>query len=351
MDLERRHLSIGATSHHVEGQSLTPEQIERRRSCLGASEIAAVAGLDPYANALDVFLRKTGIMGEHEGTGPSEWGHRLEDAIAQKYADVHQASLIKSDTAFHRTEKWMSASPDRLVLVPWEKEVENPANRIDRGLELKNRHGRAAHLFGESGTDIVPDDIAAQCHWSMIVHEITTWDAAVLIGGNDWRWFRLEFDNDIASALMERGHDFWTNNVLKGIAPPVDGSESWTRHLKSKFAKHSEELREASPEEAGMIHDLRYVGDMVKGFEKDKALVQNQLKAAIGETAGIVGPTGKVTWKQTKDSTGPDYQAIAFQLAGRLGLSLDEQKKLLADNTVTTKKGSRRFLASFPEDN
>jgi predicted phage-related endonuclease len=194
-------------------------------------------------------------------------------------------------------------------------------------------------------------DSAAQCHWSMLVTGLDTWDVAVLLGGNDWRWYRLNYDEAIATALQEKGYDFWHNYVEAQKEPPIDGSSTWTEHIKRTFAKHTEVILEATEEDVDLIRTRHTLKANIDDTEKEVAAIENILKARIGDAAGIRAPDGtQATWKLTKDSVGTNYEAIALQLAVRLELSMEEQKKLIAENQVVTKKGSRRFLATIPKE-
>lgn len=333
---------------------LTAADKAARVSTIGASEIAAVAGVHPYKNALDIYLSKIGapaIVPESEDlAGFSEWGHRLEPMIAKKYADVHQVSLIIVDRKVHPVESWMSATPDRMVIRNWGETFAGP-DVIDRGLELKNRNAHVADQFGEMGSDIVPMDIAAQCHWSMDVFDIDVWDVAVLIGGNRWSWHRIHRDAEIIAALKEKGYDFWHNYVLPRREPAIDGSESWKQYITQKFSKHTEVLREGDPADYAVLIDLVNVKRELKDLEAQKNQLETMLKAQVGEAAGIAWPDGsKFTWKLTKDSTGPDYQAIAFELAATHNVPLDEQRALAEKHTIVTRAGVRKVHISLPKE-
>jgi putative phage-type endonuclease len=333
---------------------LTKADKEARIQTLGASEIAAVVGVHPYKNALDVYLSKVGLAPVvEEGAELSdfaEWGHRLEPMIAQKYSDVHGVSLIMGDRVQHPSELWMSATPDRLVLRGWGEKFTDP-DVIDRGLELKNRNAHVAHLFGEPGSDIVPMDIAAQCHWSMLVTGLTVWDIAVLIGGNRWSWYRIHRDEEIGGALQQQGYDFWHNHVLPRREPAIDGSESWKQYITQKFAKHTEVLRDGDEDLLHTVASLIRVKEQLKEITTQKDQLENVIKNTIGDAAGIQWPNDvRVTWKRTKDSTGPDFQAIAFELAVKAGLSLEEQKELQEKHTIVTRSGFRRLHISTPKE-
>lgn len=323
------------------GGQFKPEVLELRRKSLGASEIAAVVGIHPYGrSALDVWLEKRGVVQAFAGNENTEWGLRLEEVIAAKYADVHGVTLMPAHAHYHPSESWMSATPDRLALSAPE------ISDFCRGLELKNRNAHDAHKFGESGSDEVPVDIAAQCHWSMLVTGLTTWDVAVLIGGNRFRWFRLAYDAEIAASLQEMGHTFWHKHVLAGVEPAIDHTESWTRYIKQKFQGHTDHLRDATAEETEIVVKLRKTRDMRKKYEEEETLFENMLKNAIGDSAGILSPAGTITWKRTKDTVGPDNGAIAVELLSRL--SEEERAAIINKHTRVLREGSRRFLPSFP---
>jgi predicted phage-related endonuclease len=280
----------------------------------------------------------------------AQWGLALEPVIAKEYADVHGVSLILGVKTVSAKEPWMSATGDRLVIANWGDKFAAP-DRIDRGLELKNRSAHQSHLFGEPGTDIVPMDIAAQCHWSMEVYGLEVWDVAVLIGGNYFTWYRLHRDEDIIAALMEKGHDFWHNHVLKRVPPPADGSEAYTEYLKKTFAKHTEVMLEANEDIAESIHMLNHRKKGLKDLETEIRHRENELKFLIGDAAGIIAPDGtKATWKKDKDSVGTDYQAVAFELAVKAGLSLEAQQELVKKHEVVTRVGSRKLRITVPKE-
>ena len=153
--------------------TLTAEQLALRQTGIGASEIAAVAGLDPHRTPLDVWMLKRGLAGPFAGNEFTRWGDRLEAVIAGAYAEARGVLLDTRDTLRHAGEPWMLATPDRVVL--------DSAGAEERLLQVKNRGLRQADRWGEPGTDQVPDAVAAQCHWEMAVTGLALCDVAVLI--------------------------------------------------------------------------------------------------------------------------------------------------------------------------
>lgn len=316
-----------SATHIVPGLSFDEATLERRRQTLGASEIAAVAGLNPKRTALDVYLEKKAIVPPFGGNEFTEWGLRLEGAIAQKYAEVTGRELATSDSVTR--DGWMSATPDRLVVANGE---------IARGLEIKRFGDYRADDFGVPGTDQIPLDVAAQVMWSMLVVGAPVWDVAVLLGQADFRIYTVEFDADAASALYDAGRAFWFEHLLANVEPAIDGSASARRSLQQRFAFHGEGLIEPTPEVISDARALTEIREEVKALEDAKARIEHRLQLAIGHAAGI---RGVATWKM--DRTGrPRWKDIAEAL----GASKPEHAPLIERYTSAP---SRRFIFKFSE--
>src|SRR5690348_3040920 len=65
----------------------TPEWDEIRSRGIGGSEIAAVVGLSPWVSRFALWHRKRGTLGKQTVNAGMDWGHRLEDAICEAWAE------------------------------------------------------------------------------------------------------------------------------------------------------------------------------------------------------------------------------------------------------------------------
>lgn len=324
------------SAYFVPGLSLTDEQIADRRNRLGASEMAVVAGLSKYRSPIALWAEKRGLVAEpFEGNEYTEWGTRLEGVVADAYAEKMGVTVEKCDT-FIIPDGWRSATPDRKVCA-----VPSGIAWL-RGLEMKCRGDYSASDFGEPGTDQVPDEVAIQCHATMSVLRVVgiavdRWDVATLIGGNKFRTYSLFYDPQIDADLTELAHDFWHKYVLAGIEPPVDGSAATTEYLKAKFKQHSEILLPATPEQDELLVALRNVRAEQKLLEHEESELKNRFMQMIGESAGIQGTAGRVTWKAPSGTT-TSWKSVAEEL----GASAD----VIAKHSTPM---SRRFLPTFPK--
>lgn len=272
---------------------LSPEQLTLRKQGLGASEVAAVLGLDPYRTALDVYLEKIGEAPTFEGNRFTHWGNRLEALIADEYASLHPDVALKTSGTQIGPEPWMLATPDRVVF----SGQEPPAAGDVWGLECKSRGHFATDLWGESGTDEVPHSVAVQCHWGMVVTGMRRWDVAVLLGGNDYREYTLVYDEAIALEVVARARAFWHDHVLAKVHPPFTGAESDHKFLFRTYPTHTDEMVAATPAIGETLAMLQVVRASLKKYEEEKSQLEAQVKEFIGDRLGIEGPFGKVTWK------------------------------------------------------
>lgn len=82
------HEQRGNKHLKVNIQQDTPEWHEFRRGGIGASEIAAALGKSQYESRYDLWLRKTGRVGEKESNYAMERGKALEDVARKAYIDT-----------------------------------------------------------------------------------------------------------------------------------------------------------------------------------------------------------------------------------------------------------------------
>lgn len=306
--------------------AFTPADRERRRKTLGASEIPAVAGLDKRRSAIDVWAEKTGEAPDpFDGNEYTEWGHRLERVILLKYSEATRQPIIAPALqAVRADEPWMSCTPDALV-------------EHGPGVDAKNRDIRTLDQWGETGTDQVPHDVAAQMHWSMAVTGRREWAVAALFGGNHFRHYLLRFDEQIATDLVALGREFWFSHVLTKVPPPLDGSASAHAFLARRFPTNTDVMRMATEQLTDDAFMLRAVRKRMKELEGEESALEVRIKQAIGEDAGISGPGWSATWKLDRAGR-PSWKDIAA--------TFNPPAALIAEHTSAP---TRRFLLNVKD--
>ena len=308
---------------------LTTLDLERRRRGICGSDIAKILGMSPYGGPFDVWLDKIGQSGETTQTEAMRWGHKHEPTIIAEFAERHPelgpVSLNNNKTWANMTDAWMLGTPDALFRDEW------------HGLEVKTASFNRGE-WGESGTLKVPKHYYLQCLWYMAVMEWDTWHLAVLIGTNDYREYKFHRDIDVEAQLIERARAFWTDHVLADVAPEVDASPAVAEYIKRKFPTPTDEMLPATDEQTQLFEALEVARRVSDSATAAKDELENKLKFAIGGAAGIQFPTGKITWKRSRDGKNTDWQTVATEAGA--------SAELIAAHTEV-RPGSRRFLATF----
>jgi putative phage-type endonuclease len=311
----------------VERYQTEEEWARARMTGLGGSDIAAVLGLSPFRdhNRMSVYLSKVGLADEVPESDAMYWGREQETLIAKRFAQDTGECLIHPQNCLYRSAKvpWMIGTPDRLLYGKKE------------GLEIKTASYAFRSLWGEPGSDEIPEYYLTQCVWYMALTGYERWHVAVLIGGNDYRTYVVEKDPELESILIEQARAFWEYCVLAENPPKLDGSESTKTYLRKRYPKDDGEMKLATVEINAMAEELAALNIEIAEREQRVAEIKALMQDYIGQASGVKGMGWKATWKKTKDSTVVNWEAVAK--------ALNPPAALIEQNTVI-RPGSRRFL-------
>jgi putative phage-type endonuclease len=289
---------------------LTAEQKEQRRQGIGSSEVGAIIGVDPFRSRLDVMLEKLG----HEAKKP-DWleetarvGHIMEPIIAYEFFAPRNNLVTgelydQKETMVHPDIPWAMATCDFHVK-PW--------GRKPYPLECKNRSYFQGQKWGESedGPEAVPPEILAQVDWQMFVGGFDKAAIAVLIGGNDYRQYFIDRDNDRIDMLLAKVLEFKTNHLDAGVLPePVDSSEAAL-----VYPEDNGVLLMATPEIDRLAAELFDIRETFTAVEEEKERLETAFKAKIGEHEGVFGKWGKALWRNVKGKASTNWEALARKL-------------------------------------
>ena len=139
------------------------------------------------------------------------FGNVLEDVVAQEFMlrtgkTVHR----KRGTIQHPKYDFMLGNIDRRVV--GERAL----------LECKTAGAWVQQDWGETGSDDVPLYYLTQGIHYMEVLNYDVCYFAVLIGGNEFRWYVVERDKEVAQNLIEREAEFWRLVLTETPPDPRD---------------------------------------------------------------------------------------------------------------------------------
>jgi putative phage-type endonuclease len=305
-----------------------PRWAELRRQGIGASDVGAVAGLNPWRKPIDVWLDLTGRSEAnlHESAA-IRMGHRMEWPLTDWYieeAEVMDLRPVSPGLLARKDAPWIRATPDRIFRDDQGQDV--------RLVELKLVGGRVMHHWEEEP----PEYVRAQVLWQQLVTGIHEADVAALLGGTQPAIFPMQWDEGAAKLLRDIAEQFWQEHVLKHVPPPIEAGESWRKYLAKSWPANLEPIARATETEEALAQ--RYFAareGAVEAHTKAEAL-EHQLKDVIADRAGLQGRDWRITWQRTK-SGGVDWKGLAAEL----GVTPELRAKY-------AREGTRRFVPRWP---
>ncbi len=261
-----------------------------RRKGLGGSDIATVLGLNKWKSPYQLWLDKTGQIDvkEQEQSEPAYWGNVLEEVVAKEFQERTGKRVRRRNQVFeHLNYPFLRANIDRDVI---------GENAI---LECKTAN---AFLGKEWEGEEVPLSYLCQVQHYMNVLNKDYAYFAVLVGGQKFIWKKIERDQELIDAITKKLVDFWENNVLKGIEPPLDGSEATTEFVRNATLKLSEKEVEFSSNVDELLDTKADLEKTVKELTTEIKKIDNQIKFSFKEKDASIAITPKriITYKLQK---------------------------------------------------
>lgn len=276
------------------GEPLTDEWFAARRQGITGTDLPQLLGISKYGNALTVWRDKRGEKAADAGNlEAAEWGHILEDPVAEKWATSHSTSVETVGIIANDRTPWMRASLDRVVhacpdyVNLWQ----------ECGLEVKTR---SAYVAGKWREDI-PDDVLAQVQWGLMVTGYDHMHVAVLIGGQKMSSYRVDRDPQLEGYLLEKAVAAW-NSIEQGIPPQVDADADGVliAELNAMFAKREGEV-ELPPEAGEHLDAYEIAGDIIKDQKAQQTVAKGKLIQMLGDgEAGVMNGSLCFTYKRPK---------------------------------------------------
>jgi len=308
--------------------TLTAEQLELRRQGVGASEVAAIVGVNPYANVWDVYNTKTGVVTDEIDNIHTRLGHALEPMLINEYRERAGREVeYPCTTLVHPEFSWAMATPDGLV-------------GNDGVVECKVAGWRMRDKWGPEGSDEVPDEYLIQCAWQLAVTD-RLWVELIVLLDRDVKIYRIDRNMALERKLVQQVKQFWHKNVLVGIPPEVDGSDGARTFFEKHHPEPSEEVIPAVPATEKLAEDLHSMQQLIKKTKAKAAEIKQQFMGVIADRRGIQTSLGKVLWYRTKARAKTNWEAVA--------VAAGASDELIAQHTTITQP-NRTFRATLKRE-
>lgn len=288
--------------------------LERRRSGIGGSDVAAICGLSPWKSAYQVWMEKTGRSEGPEQNHAMAYGTMIEPVIRSWYElETGSPVIMPRGILVHPVHNFMLANLD--------------GHTSDRVLEIKT--SRSNSDWGEPGTDAIPVYYMTQLQWYMMIAGFELGDVAVSFAGTMPCIYTVESDPEIQELLIEKTTEFWDLVKTDTPPPPTTLQDMLVAYPRSQGVSVT-----ASQDVEQLVAKLKVIKDGIKQAEAKEEAIKAEIMKAMGTADTLTDLQGKpiATWKSAKAST--TFDSKAFQAT---------HPDLYKQFTIE-KPASRRFL-------
>lgn len=257
------------------------EWLKDRMSGIGGSDIAAILGLNPYANAYDVWRSKLEEL-PHEDNDFTLAGRMLEPVIAERFEHETKLTTIMPDKAIYTGSKpHYKASVDRLIF------------------------GQRSLLECKSTVKRVTEPMESwicQANWYSSILNTDDFHIACLIQGVWFKHWNQLPNKELISIMQQAADDFW-GYVIREEEPPITNV--------NQYQAAAGKTIEAAGVVAEMIHELQDVKAKINELEAREEELTEGIKQVM-QDAEILSVNGynAVTWKSVSGRTTIDSKRL-----------------------------------------
>lgn len=265
------------------------EWLMLRKNGIGGSDAGAVCGLNPYISPIEVYASKTcyGVEEVPDNEAMRE-GRDLEDYVAKRFMEASGLKVRRANVMYSNSKyPFMIADVDRLI-----------TGRKDgiTGLECKTANPYNASKWKNG---MIPAHYIIQCYHYMAVLGAESWYIAVMVYGKEFKYMKLERDEEIIQSLIRIEENFWKNNVLERIMPEPDGSDAAEAFINRHFAESRKEL---SIPLSGFDEKLRRreeITGIITHLDTEKKKIEQEIKTYMNEAEYAENENFLVSWKNS----------------------------------------------------
>lgn len=272
--------------------------IEDRSQFIGASEVGAVLGVDPYKTRLQLYEEKVGTAQPFEGNRHTRRGNWFEAAAAELYMEQTGRKVHRMNQRIvHPEYPFITCRVDRRIV--GEKRI----------IEIKCP---SLGSFSKIKREGLHEGYIAQ------LHQMT---GLTVSEGGDWAIFSadqyetvifpVDHDAKLYTEIVARVVDFWESYVLKRVPPPAEYADE--ERIELQRAEGTSKLYTltdpAEIEALVNFRDAKRIKADAETLEEDaKAHVQQ----IVGENFGIYTASGiRLAYSQVAGRSSFDQKALA----------------------------------------
>lgn len=292
--------------------------LAKRKSGIGASDVAGILGLSPWATPFTVWADKTQALVDEptEETEEMDWGRTLEDLVIDRWEEktgLH--AHARQWLVHHPDHPWVMATLDALAFES--PDVSDPNEEFDIFDPLGVVEAKTDAGFGmwDEGP---PDHVRIQCMWQMFTTGLPRTWVPVLFGGRRHEVYEIEYDEALAKTIFDRVDEWRQLHIVDGEPPEPDDSTITTRKIKDLWPLATIAAVELSDSIAADVEALRGWKEEAKRIDAEIRRLENKLRleledAEVGLYAGEPLVTYKTQHRDAYTVEAKDYRVLRLK--------------------------------------
>jgi putative phage-type endonuclease len=280
------------------------ETTAERSKFIGGSDIAAILGISPWRNQVELWLDKVQPQADQDSVVKKR-GRRLENYIVEMIEDEFQVAVG------HVTGRNKRHIDPAVPYFACEVDAETLTTPVEN-IEIKTVHPFMAKDWGETGGDELPLHYLAQAQWGLGVTERSVCRVFALIG-DDLRPYTVVRDEPTIRAMRARADEFWQRYVIPRERPPLDYEDERTLDLlKRLYPGTNGKTIEATDELERWRLTMQEARSQADKYENVAAGAKAHLLEAMGEATFLKFADGKALRRKLTPRKGYTVAATEY---------------------------------------
>lgn len=262
---------------------MSPEELERRRRVVGASEVGLLFGLPSFGGRTlsDLwFEKKFGTVSGGKGNASTKLGNKLEPVVLEM-AEERLGTLIVD------RQKWVTRGSNGATL---DGRAENSGAVVEAKTSGILWRGDQSE-WGEDGTDEVPDSYLVQVQAQLLVTGAELGYLAALIGGRGFALFEITPQESLLRAISDKATEF-VQSLSSDVPPPEPPQLETLKRIR----RQPDKVLPGCDQIDELWQQIEEAKASAKASEQSKDLVQRKLLALLGDAEAAECSGGLITY-------------------------------------------------------
>lgn len=242
--------------------------LEDRKGAIGASDVAAILGVSPWASAWDVWADKTRRTEPWSGNDATRMGHFFERSILD-WATQQLGDLAIGERILHPTLPIASTLDARVL------STNRPVEAKTTGLV-----GPVYGDWGDEGTDQVPDYYLVQVHTQLLCTGADLAYLYSLIPGRGIVRYEIARSESFCEKLGNILDDWWTKHIINDEEP---SHERASLEVVKRLKRVPEKVVSLDDSALSIVAQLDEAKATKKQADSQVEYLQAQLLASLGD--------------------------------------------------------------------